>query len=255
MSNLFFNSILKGVANFQTFSGLIWVWVYFLFFVLFFFSLINSLFISTLALSILWSLQISTLDMTSQFLTIFRSEDSTKSVWFLVTPPGASHVQYLLAAFKKSEFVKTRLFSSAKSRSLPPPPPSHFCCLFQRVLCICFHFYFLLHILTYLALNSPITMWWLQAVLSIHWVNDNTSKNIDLMVQPIKLNSNKCDFSSVKLNSWAVPSYQVARNMTLARGKRSMCCTWFAHDCARATWAYVLETVRGSVRFVCWLVA
>ena len=27
-----------------------------------------------------------------------------------------------------------------------------------------------------------------------------------------------------------------------------MCCTWLAHGCARATWAYVLETVRGAVR-------
>ena len=27
-----------------------------------------------------------------------------------------------------------------------------------------------------------------------------------------------------------------------------MCCMWFAHDCAHATWAYVLETVRGAVR-------
>ena len=36
--------------------------------------------------------------------------------------------------------------------------------------------------------------------------------------------------------------------MTLARDKRSVCCTWFAHDCARATWAYVLETVRDAVR-------
>ena len=77
---------------------------------------------------------------------------------------------------------------------------------------------------------------------------------IGLMVQPIKKkkkkkkSSNKCNFNSVKLNSWAVPSYQVARNMTLARDKRSMCYTWFADDCARATWAYVLETVRGAVR-------
>ena len=58
--------------------------------------------------------------MTSQFCTIFRSEDSMKSIWFLVTPPGASHVQYLFAALKKSEFVTTRLFSSAKSSSLSP---------------------------------------------------------------------------------------------------------------------------------------
>ena len=71
---------------------------------------------------------------------------------------------------------------------------------------------------------------------------------IGLMAQPIKQSSNKCDFNSVKLNSWAVPSYQVARSMTLARDKRSTCCTWFAHNCARATWAYVLETVRGAVR-------
>ena len=27
-----------------------------------------------------------------------------------------------------------------------------------------------------------------------------------------------------------------------------MCCTWFAHDCARATWAYVLDTGRCTVR-------
>ena len=27
-----------------------------------------------------------------------------------------------------------------------------------------------------------------------------------------------------------------------------MCCTGFTHDCARATWAYVLQTVRGAVR-------
>ena len=50
-----------------------------------------------------------------------------------------------------------------------------------------------------------------------------------LMVQPVKESSNKCDLNSVKLNSWAVPSYQVARNMTLARDKRSMWCMWFAH--------------------------
>ena len=27
-----------------------------------------------------------------------------------------------------------------------------------------------------------------------------------------------------------------------------MCCTWFAHCCAWATWEYVLETVRSAVR-------
>ena len=32
----------------------------------------------------------------------------------------------------------------------------------------------------------------------------------------------------------------------VAHDKRSMCCMWFAHDCARATWAYVLEMVRGE---------
>ena len=71
---------------------------------------------------------------------------------------------------------------------------------------------------------------------------------VGLMIQPTKQSSNKCDFNSVKLNSWVVPSYQVARSITLARDKRSMRCTWFAHDCAWATWAYVLETVRGAVR-------
>ena len=111
----FLSSVLKGVANFSStrrsnLSGFCF-WI--------FFSLINFLFISSLALTILWSLPISTLVMTSQFPTIFRSEDM-KSIWFSVTPPGAFHVQYLFAAFKKSEFVTTRLFSSAKSRSLSP---------------------------------------------------------------------------------------------------------------------------------------
>ena len=62
---------------------------------------------------------ISTLVMSSQFPTIFRSQDSMKSVSFLVTPSGASHVQYLFAASKKGDFIPTRLFSS-KSRSLSP---------------------------------------------------------------------------------------------------------------------------------------
>ena len=36
--------------------------------------------------------------------------------------------------------------------------------------------------------------------------------------------------------------------MTLTRDKHSKYCTWFARDCARATWAYVLETVCGAMR-------
>ena len=45
---------------------------------------------------------------------------------------------------------------------------------------------------------------------------------IGLMIQPTKSSANKWDFNSVKQNSWAVPSYQVARNTT--------CCTWSALD-------------------------
>ena len=60
------------------------------------------------------------------------------------------------------------------------------------------------------------------------------------MVQPIKLSSNKCDLDSVKLNSWAVPSYHVSR---VACDKRSRCCMWVAHNCTRATWAFLLKTV------------
>ena len=29
--------------------------------------------------------------------------------------------------------------------------------------------------------------------------------------------------------------------------RNTTCCTWLAHDCARATWAYVLETVHGAI--------
>ena len=126
------------------------------------FSLIGFLSISTLALTIRWLLPISTLVTTSQFRTIFRSEDSMKLIWFLVTPPGASHVQYLFSALKKSEFVTTRLFSSVKSSSLSPllfllpvpKGPVHFILSFMFLTPI-------------LALKSPITMWWLQVFLSM----------------------------------------------------------------------------------------
>ena len=50
------------------------------------------------------------------------------------------------------------------------------------------------------------------------WYSGFLPSFIGLVIQPTKLSSNKCDFSSVKLNSWAVPSYKVARNTT--------CCTW-----------------------------
>ena len=33
----------------------------------------------------------------------------------------------------------------------------------------------------------------------------------------------------------------------IARDERLMCCTLFAHYCTLATWAYVLEIVRGAV--------
>ena len=84
-----------------------------------------------------------------------------KLIWFLVTPPIAPYVQYLFAALKKSEFVTTRLFSSAKSRSLSPlsfllPVP-------KGLVHFILSFVFLTPIL---ALKSPITMWWLQAFLS-----------------------------------------------------------------------------------------
>ena len=117
---------------FLTLWGLICLFVC-LFCFVFFISLINFLLISTFALSIRWSVPISTLVMTSQFRTVFWSENSMKSICFLVTPPGASHVQYLFAAYKKNEFVITRLFSSAKSRSLSP---LSFLLPVPRVLCI-----------------------------------------------------------------------------------------------------------------------
>ena len=101
------NLILKGTTNIsntlRSDLNVFCLWI--------FFSLINFLFIFTLALTVLWSLPISTLVMTSQFPTIFLSEDSMKSLWFL--PPGASHVQCLFNAFWKNEFVTAGLFSSA----------------------------------------------------------------------------------------------------------------------------------------------
>ena len=39
-------------------------------------------------------------------------------------------------------------------------------------------------------------------------------------------------------------TWHVARHV--ACDKRLMCCTWLAHDCAGATWAYVVETQRSE---------
>ena len=52
---------------------------------------------------------------------------------------------------------------------------------------------------------------------------------------------NTCDLNSVKLNSLSCPfipheTWHVA--WYVASAKRSICCTWFAHDCAQATWVY-----------------
>ena len=62
-----------------------------------------------------------------------------------------------------------------------------------------------------------------------------------LMVQPIKLSSNKWDLNSVKVSSWAVPSYHVARN--------TRCCTWQSAWCV----ARDLQTIApGPLECTCW---
>ena len=70
-----------------------------------------------------------------------------------------------------------------------------------------------------------------------------------LMVQPINWKA-KINAISTLLNLIAKLSLRTTWHVTrhVARDKRSMCCTWFSHECAQSTWAYVLETVHGAVR-------
>ena len=47
---------------------------------------------------------------------------------------------------------------------------------------------------------------------------------------------------------WLSSPFIPSGTLHVARDKRWMCCTWFAHEGAQATWAYVLETVHSAVR-------
>ena len=72
--------------------------------------------------------------------------------------------------------------------------------------------------------------------------------SISLLVQSIK----KAQINAISTlsNLIAELSFCTAWHITrhVAPDERSMCCTWFALACTRATWAYVLETVRCAVR-------
>ena len=59
------------------------------------FSLANLLFILDVILTNLWSLPMSALEITSQFVTIPFWLLNVKSIWFLVSPLGDSQVQHL----------------------------------------------------------------------------------------------------------------------------------------------------------------
>ena len=94
--------------------------------------------ISTLALTIRWSMPISTLVMTSQFCTIFRSEDSMKSIsefgfWSHLLELPMSSTCLLL--WRKVSLLLLGCFLQQNPAVFPL---SHFCYLFQRALCISF---------------------------------------------------------------------------------------------------------------------
>ena len=54
-------------------------------------------------------------------------------------------------------------------------------------------------------------------------------------------------FQLCKTNQLSCP-FLSSGTLQDARDTRSVCCTWLAHDYARVTWAYGLETVRGEER-------
>ena len=72
---------------------------------------------------------------------------------------------------------------------------------------------------------------------------------IDLTVQQYK---NKAQTNAISTLSNLITELSLCTTWHITQyvacDKRSMCCTWFTHNCARATWAYELETVRGVVR-------
>ena len=72
-----------------------------------------------------------------------------------------------------------------------------------------------------------------------------------LMVQQKTKKRNKAQLNEISTLSdiFAELSLRTTWHAThVARDKRSMCCTWFAHDCVQTTWEDVLEIVRGAVR-------
>ena len=121
-------------------------------------------------MTMLWSLPISTLAMTSQFPIIFQSEHSMKSFLVFGHTPWFFPCSVSVCCLLKKWIRYFQLFSSAKSRSLIPlsfllPAPKG-----------TMHFMFSFIILTPIsALKSPITMWRLQAFLSIAFSSYNMS--------------------------------------------------------------------------------
>ena len=105
-----------------------------------FFSLVNFLFICTLALTILWSQPISILVITLKFCMIFLSESFMKSVWFLDTSLELLVSSICLLPFARMNYLFLDYFLH---QNLVVFLIFHFCCLFQKSLYIsCCYLYF-----------------------------------------------------------------------------------------------------------------
>ena len=72
-----------------------------------------------------------------------------------------------------------------------------------------------------------------------------SSVRLMVSVIEIKLNKMRLQFCRTK---WLSCPFILRRTRHIASDKRQICCTRCAIDCARATSAYIMETVRGAVR-------
>ena len=89
-----------------------------------------------------------------------------------------------------------------------------------------------------LLLNHTLTLGYPSQASSV----DGSAKKIKLKSQMNAISTLSILIAELSLRT----TWHVTRHV--AHDKRSMCCTWFAYDCARATWTYVSETVRSAVR-------
>ena len=83
--------------------------------------------------------------------------------------------------------------------------------------------------LTWVEMGSISALWCSSSLVMVF-----SSVNGSIQINKSKINV----ISTENLNSWTIPSHHMSHGMLHVMSAH-VCCTWFAHNCALATWAYM----------------